>query len=640
MSIYLTLQLGFGLFLGVLTVFSFRRIKRQEAKLQTEGIESGCTALIDPLALFTMILVLMLLALIMPRGASWFQEVTVNITLLFMNISIYYAALLFLLPLLRRIISARACAALWIAPSMLYSTFRIYDMFANPIFIITLPNKWLNTFTWIWIAGFASVAIWQVLSHFWYRSFLEKNSERVKDEHILAVWSKELERHGVEKNIPVFISPSISTPLTIGCYKRTMRLYLPGLSYSDEELALIFRHELRHIVRLDTRMKLFMDIFTAISWFNPLAWIARRKASDDLELSCDEAVLSNADETTRSLYAELLLKNAGKNRGFTTCLSVEAKSMRYRLRSVVKPAKRLSGGVVVGAALFGLFMMIGTSALADSADTVQNQIFDKAMAGLVADGVSVSRWNDKLPAYTKVYGWNKEALSDYIASLSIKQIYKWSFNGVYALRESDDKSRQLHVNYTEAVDGKTVNYGDIEIRERMVLVTIINTENHKRNDFAYALDSKPDWDYIESLLDFDAPNPDPPPVPPDMMMYFNEEINSGGKLMQASRTVRSISRGNTRLGINENLNDEGIGGVSGYPVTQVTLNFSYAPAGGYSVRVENWERTESYGISSEDLENNVLPLAPYDAHYTVSGTFVTVWDTTYVVEFTFDVKLP
>lgn len=69
----------------------------------------------------------------------------------------------------------------------------------------------------------------------------------------------------------------------------------------------------------------------ALCWFNPLMWIATRKASDDLELSCDEIVLENMDEGMRRQYAELLLDTAGQAGGFTICLSAAAETMRYRL---------------------------------------------------------------------------------------------------------------------------------------------------------------------------------------------------------------------------------------------------------------------------------------------------------------------
>ena len=78
----------------------------------------------------------------------------------------------------------------------------------------------------------------------------------------------------------------------------------------------------------------------------------------------------------------------------------------------------------------------------------------------------------------------------------------------------------------------------------------------------------------------------------------------------------------------------------GFPVTHVQLSFTCEPRDGYEIVVENWDRTESYSVSGEDLTDGVLELPPYSAHYTVYGTFKTVRDTTYEMAFSFDVELP
>ena len=63
--------------------------------------------------------------------------------------------------------------------------------------------------------------------------------------------------------------------------------------------------------------------------------VAARKSADDLELSCDETVLAGEDSGSRKRYAELILKTAGDERGFTTCLSATATALRYRLKNII-----------------------------------------------------------------------------------------------------------------------------------------------------------------------------------------------------------------------------------------------------------------------------------------------------------------
>lgn len=76
-------------------------------------------------------------------------------------------------------------------------------------------------------------------------------------------------------------------------------------------------------------------------------WIAVKKGEEDLELSCDEIVLKDADDVGRKRYAQLLLSIAGDSRGFSTCLSSSARSLRYRLKAAMpQKTKRLGTGLL------------------------------------------------------------------------------------------------------------------------------------------------------------------------------------------------------------------------------------------------------------------------------------------------------
>ena len=77
------------------------------------------------------------------------------------------------------------------------------------------------------------------------------------------------------------------------------RVVLPLRAYTPDELHLIFRHEMIHICRGDSVSKFFLTFCTALCWFNPLMWRAMRNSAEDMELSCDESVLQEADSATR-----------------------------------------------------------------------------------------------------------------------------------------------------------------------------------------------------------------------------------------------------------------------------------------------------------------------------------------------------
>ena len=134
---------------------------------------------------------------------------------------------------------------------------------------------------------------------------------------------------------------------------------LPIRAYNERELRMIFRHELHHLRRRDTDSKLFFAFAAAFCWYNPLVWIAFRQAADDLELSCDEIVLTGADEKERTFYANLILNTAGEANGFTTCLSTRASSLRYRLRGIMQTRKTSAGTLMLMTLMFVFFMCYG-----------------------------------------------------------------------------------------------------------------------------------------------------------------------------------------------------------------------------------------------------------------------------------------
>ncbi|MGN1003421.1 MAG: hypothetical protein ACI4O5_01200, partial [Oscillospiraceae bacterium] len=331
-------------------------------------------------------------------------------------------------------------------------------------------------------------------------------------------------------------------------------------------------------------------------------------------------------------YGRLLLDTAGSGKGYTTCLSAAASSLRYRLKNIVKPRRRLSGSLLVGFVLFALIMGSNTLALADSPDTVQALVFDQALAGHAMDSVFIQNWGEISPNRS-IYGWDEEPLTEYLGSLTVRQAYTAD-----TYTHLSDGRRALIINYRSETGGK---WSPFFLCDGLLFVEF-PFDGHDR--LAFLLEDEIDWDYIQSLLDFDAenPDPDPAPQPPTMYLYFEEiapDRPDRAERFHSARTVLRIEQGGEEQEISEVLNDTAVGGVSGFPVTHVQLSFTCEPRDGYEVVVENWDRTESYSLSGEDLTDAVLELAPYSAHYTVRGTFEAVRDTTYEMAFSFDVEL-
>lgn len=329
---------------------------------------------------------------------------------------IYYLFLALLLSLLRRSISARTCALLWLLPTTL-TFFHFYGiMRRTPLYVISIPSSLAKTLCTIWLTGFATILLWKVLSHLQFRHFVLKDATPVEEPEILALWQQVCKEANMECIPLLFRSPNVKTPLSMGFFFRDIRVVLPQLHYSPDDLSLILRHELVHIMRFDSGNKFFLTFCSALGWFNPLMWLAMRSSADDLELNCDETVLMGADEGQRQQYASLLLHTAGNQRGFTTCLSTSASALRYRLRSVVTPSRRFVGGLLAGAMTLVLFVISGYVTLSYQQGSGQELIFPLDSEECQVSHVLDLRFNQR---YAHA---DSQAILDYLAQLPLEQI--------------------------------------------------------------------------------------------------------------------------------------------------------------------------------------------------------------------------
>lgn len=292
----------------------------------------------------------------------------------FLTLSVYYIVLAPLIPRLRRHISAWACAALWLLPNLLYITMTNYMYLSEPLFVLELKGELAMTLFYVWFAGFVLVMAWKICEHLSFRRRVLRNAEEVKSE----LW-EEVFRHicGLKAKLPPLMrSHDVTTPLSVGLSRGKMVVLLPVRSYTDEELRLVLTHEAIHIARSDSYSKFALVSIAALCWFNPLVWLAMRKSAEDIELSCDESVTFGAGADERRRYADLILSSAGDGRGFTTCLSAKASSLRYRLKNVMQPAMKSSGALVIGIATFLLILSCGQVALAYGGGTGEELIFN------------------------------------------------------------------------------------------------------------------------------------------------------------------------------------------------------------------------------------------------------------------------
>lgn len=144
----------------------------------------------------------------------------------------------------------------------------------------------------------------------------------------------------------IYLSDKIKTPAVYGIIKP--KIILP-IEYQKSELNYILMHEEAHIKRKDNFIRLFAFIVVCVHWFNPFAWLMLKLLYSDIELACDEFVLSKCNETERKEYAHTLLSTAEKTNVFAA--SFGGSKIRIRIENILSYKKISIYSIVAFSAL-------------------------------------------------------------------------------------------------------------------------------------------------------------------------------------------------------------------------------------------------------------------------------------------------
>ena len=138
----------------------------------------------------------------------------------------------------------------------------------------------------VWLAGLLVLVLYSVLSYLKLRVRL-------------------LGAVPLEGNIR--LADHITSPFVMGLFRP--KIYLPS-GLAEHEREYIILHERHHIRRLDHVVKILAFAALCIHWFNPLVWLAFYLSGQDMEMSCDEAVVKKLGEGIRADYSASLLSLA------------------------------------------------------------------------------------------------------------------------------------------------------------------------------------------------------------------------------------------------------------------------------------------------------------------------------------------
>ena len=143
----------------------------------------------------------------------------------------------------------------------------------------------------------------------------------------------------------------VAVPFTLGVVRP--RIYMPDHVQGTARQAVLL-HEQTHIRRHDTLTKPLFYAVACLHWFNPLAWLAFRELSHDMEAACDEAAVRGRSLPERSAYCASLLQFATQGRAVPGSLSFGAGGVKARIVHLLHYRRLGAGALALCVAVVGL----------------------------------------------------------------------------------------------------------------------------------------------------------------------------------------------------------------------------------------------------------------------------------------------
>ena len=213
-----------------------------------------------------------------------------------------------------------------------------------------MPWKpYLQYFNKIWVVGFL-ISISIVIIHYIYfrislhKSLLEDSS---KAEEVINTY---------KLPISIWITKQNTSPFVTGIFRKALVLPQSFIQLvSQKDLDYIIQHEMAHIEKKDTLVKMLYLIARCIHWFNPLVYMMNKGFSMDLEMACDEAIAETLSKDEKFEYCNVLYKYSTSNSSaysiYNIAFSPAGIKIKERFDCILNPKKKYGRGIIMMACL-------------------------------------------------------------------------------------------------------------------------------------------------------------------------------------------------------------------------------------------------------------------------------------------------
>ena len=222
---------------------------------------------------------------------------------------------------------------------------------SNMVVNAPAPTK---TITWtalaalVWLLGAVGFLAVQFTRHALFLRTVHRWQRPITQPETLAILEDERRQLHIRRPVPLLLCPAVNSPMMIGLLRP--RLLLPDEELTQEELPLVFRHELTHLKRLDLWMKAGLVAASALHWFNPAVHALSRTLAFWQEASCDEAVTAKETQEGKQFYSETIIRvirRQSRMKSLVTTSFYGGKSgMKRRILAILEAGSKRAGAVV------------------------------------------------------------------------------------------------------------------------------------------------------------------------------------------------------------------------------------------------------------------------------------------------------
>lgn len=228
----------------------------------------------------------------------------------------------------------------------------------DSIKIIQMPwDNFFEYFSKIWLLGFILSASIIILHYI-------KFNKELKD-FLIPANDKITEKlnHSYSLPVPIRIIKRNTTPFAAGILREMIVLPQSIVQMDNHrDMDYIIQHEMAHIKKKDTLVKMLFLVARCIHWFNPLVYLMGKMLTMDLETACDEVVTETLNKNGKIEYCNVLYKHCTMETSYLslygTTFSSAGIRMKERFDCILTHNKKYGRGIIFIACLLAIFTSV------------------------------------------------------------------------------------------------------------------------------------------------------------------------------------------------------------------------------------------------------------------------------------------